>query len=60
VETIVKRLERLYNTENLTPEDRRWLAEYLQGDVSELYLVALEGFSKDALEKEDLPGRTGI
>jgi transmembrane sensor len=52
VETIVKRLERLYNTENLTPEDRRWLAEYLQGDVSELYLVALEGFSKDALEKK--------
>ncbi|QEM02306.1 DUF4974 domain-containing protein [Mucilaginibacter rubeus] len=52
METIVKRLERLYNTENLTPEDRRWLAEYLQGDVSELYLVALEGFSKDALEKK--------
>jgi ferric-dicitrate binding protein FerR (iron transport regulator) len=52
VETIVKRLERLYNTENLTPEDRRWLAEYLQGDVSELYLVALEGFSKDVLEEK--------
>ena len=52
METIVKRLERLYNTENLTPEDRRWLAEYLKGDVSELYLVALEGFSKDALEKK--------
>ncbi|UOE47741.1 FecR domain-containing protein [Mucilaginibacter sp. SMC90] len=52
METIVKRLERLYNTENLTPEDKRWLAEYLQGDASELYLVALERFCKDVLEKK--------
>jgi len=52
VETIVQRLERLYKTDNLTPEDRRWLAEYLKGDISELYLVALDGFSKDVLEKK--------
>ena len=52
METIVQRLERLYKTDNLTPEDRRWLAEYLKGDISELYLVALDGFSKDVLEKK--------
>jgi len=52
VETIVQRLERLYKTDTLTPEDRRWLAEYLDGDISELYLIALDGFSKDVLEKK--------
>jgi transmembrane sensor len=52
VETIVQRLERLYKTDTLTPEDRRWLAEYLKGDISELYLIALDGFSKDVLEKK--------
>jgi len=31
-----------------------WLAEYLKGDISELYLIALEGFSKDVLEKKIL------
>ncbi|WP_184543199.1 FecR family protein [Mucilaginibacter sp. FT3.2] len=52
METVVERLERLYKTENLTPNDRSWLADYLKGDISELYLIALEGFSKDVLEKK--------
>lgn len=52
METVVQRLERLYKTENLTPNDRSWLAEYLKGDISELYLIALEGFSRDVLEKK--------
>jgi len=52
VETIVQRLERLYKTDTLTQDDKRWLAEYLKGDISELYLIALEGFSKDVLEQK--------
>ena len=52
METIVQRLERLYKTDALTQDDRRWLAEYLKGDISELYLIALDGFSKDVLEKK--------
>ena len=52
METIVQRLERLYKTDNLTSDDKRWLAEYLKGDISELYLLARDGFSKDVLEKK--------
>jgi ferric-dicitrate binding protein FerR (iron transport regulator) len=54
LETIVKRLERLYTADSWTQEDKDWLAEYLKGDISELYLIALEGFSKDVLENKIL------
>jgi ferric-dicitrate binding protein FerR (iron transport regulator) len=52
VETINQRLERLYLTDNWDPNDKEWLSEYLKGDISELYLIALEGFSKDVLENK--------
>lgn len=52
METTVQRLERLYLTDNWGQNDREWLSEYLKGDISELYLIALDGFSKDVLEKK--------
>lgn len=52
METVIQRLERLYLTDNWSQHDREWLAEYLKGDISELYLIALDGFSKDILEKK--------
>lgn len=56
METIVKRLERLYKADELNPEDRAWLTEYLKGDVSELYLISLKDFNKDVLEGKSLLG----
>ena len=52
METIIQRLERLYLTDNWDKNDKDWLFEYLKGDISELYLIALDGFSKDVLEKK--------
>ena len=52
VETVIQRLERLYLTDNWDQNDKDWLSEYLKGDMSELYLIALDGFSKDVLEKK--------
>ncbi len=52
METVVQRLERLYISDKWTQNDREWLTEYLKGDISELYLIAIDGFSKDVLEKK--------
>ncbi len=52
METTIKKLERLYQADKLTPEEREWLAEYIKGDISELYLISLEGFNKDVLEEK--------
>ena len=52
METVTQRLERLYNTDKWSQNDKEWLIEYLKGDISELYLIALDGFSKDVLEKK--------
>jgi len=54
VETIVQRLERLHRTDNWNQNDKEWLAEYLKGDISELYLISLDGFRKDLAEKKVL------
>lgn len=54
METIVQRLERLHRTDNWNQNDKEWLAEYLKGDISELYLISLEDFRKDLAEKKML------